>query len=262
LASRLPNWLIPKAIAQQPYCLKSVHGIRLNIDPATDNGVERSLHEVGTYEEGIVQFMKKHLFPGDVFIDVGANIGWLSCIAAQLVKENGKVLAFEAHPETARLLRENIGLNEFQNVVVFPVALGNTNGEMELFDSPEQNRGGASAVFPSEVIHIVPTQKLDDLLLDNMVPKALKIDVEGFEPEVIEGAMKILRAYRPMLILELTWRTPEHTQRSRTLIRLLTEDLGYRMFRLKGGKERKSKLVPCTPFDSLPNDDNFLFIHR
>lgn len=261
LGSRLPRWLIPLAEKQHPYRLKTVHGIRLNIDPSTDYGVERSLHETGTYEEGIIQFMKKHLNPGDIFVDVGANIGWLTCIAAQLVKEKGKVLAFEAHPETVHLLQENIMLNGFKNIDVFPYALGNSNGEIELFDSPEQNRGGASAIFQSDVVHLVPTKKLDGLLPHNLVPKMIKIDVEGFEPEVIEGAMKTLRQHLPLIVLELTWRTPEHTQRSQALIQLLTAGIGYRMHRFKGGKERKSKLVPCTAKEELPKDDNLLFIH-
>jgi FkbM family methyltransferase len=261
LASRLPKWLIPNSAGQHPYLLRTIHGIRLMVDPGNDRGVELSLHENGTYEEGVIHFMKQHLVPGDIFIDVGANIGWLSCIAAQLIKENGKVLAFEAHPETIGLLNENIHLNSFQNIEVFSVALGNKNGQTELFDAPEQNRGGASAVFSSEKVHVVPTQKLDDIISVNVVPKIVKIDVEGFEPEVVEGAMQTLQKHLPILIIELTWRTAQHTERSRSLIELLVKNLGYHMFRLKGGKERRSTLVPCRLDEWLPKDDNLIFIH-
>ena len=109
----MPN---PKKLSE--YTLKTLHGFYLNINPAIDNGVELSLHETGTYEKGILYYLSSILKKGDCFIDVGANIGLMSIYASEFVGDKGTVLAFEAHPKTARLLEANIEMNNLSNMLL------------------------------------------------------------------------------------------------------------------------------------------------
>lgn len=180
--------LLPKILLKDPknsgeYILKTNHGFLVSINPAIDNGVELSLHETGTYEKGILHFLKSELELGDCFVDVGANIGLMSLFASNCVGENGKVLAFEAQPKTAEILRKNIQLNEYQNIEVFDFALGSNAGKSKIYDNWQINRGGASLVVKNEdsIFYEIDVKCFDDVLPKDLIPKVIKIDVEGFE---------------------------------------------------------------------------------
>src|SRR5690606_6625977 len=93
LAARLPAIAMPRPTRELN--LKTIYGFGLRIDPATDRGMERSIYLTGTYEQGTLFVMRQILRPGDVFVDVGANIGWMTLYAVQCVGKGGKVFAFE-----------------------------------------------------------------------------------------------------------------------------------------------------------------------
>ena len=112
LSVDLPKWILPNPSKVGSYILKTIHGFYLRIDPSIDKGVELSLHETGTYEKGILDYLEKNLKKGDCFIDVGANIGVMSLFASQCVGDNGQVFSYEASHSTLQILEENIQLNE------------------------------------------------------------------------------------------------------------------------------------------------------
>lgn len=136
-------------------------------------------------------FFRHLLKLGDVYVDVGANIGTLVLCAAQLVGNNGKVIAIEAHPKTFGYLTENIALNSFLNINLINYAVGDKEGELTFSDinSDDQNKvitgltGGIT----------VPVKKLDVLLRQEKNISLLKIDVEGFEKFVVDGASEVLK---------------------------------------------------------------------
>ena len=137
------------------------------------------------------EFLKRLLREGDVYVDVGANIGTLSFCAAQLVGDTGKVIAIEAHPKTFSYLSKNVALNDFTNISLLNYAVGNKDGMLTFSDinSDDQNKVVTGLVRGIAV----PVKKLDVLLQHQSNITLLKIDVEGFEKFVIEGAAEVLQ---------------------------------------------------------------------
>ncbi len=131
--------------------------------------------------------LKAILHPGDIYVDVGANIGHLAIEAALIVGNSGRVTAFEAHPRIANFLRQNIQLNQLNNIRVAQVAVGASFGWVGFTDnrSDDQNM----VAYDGQIV--VPLITLDSLLEDES-PTLLKIDVEGFELFVLLGATALL----------------------------------------------------------------------
>ncbi len=147
------------------------------------------------------QFFRQILKKGDVYVDVGANIGTLALCASGLVGHNGKVIAIEAHPVTFDYLSKNIKLNGFTNISLLNYAAGNKEGTLFFSDinSDDQNK-----VITTEDGGItVSVKKLDQLLQDENNIKLIKIDVEGFEKFVIEGACELLQ--RTSMVFFESW---------------------------------------------------------
>lgn len=163
------------------------------------------------------------LLPEDgVFIDVGANQGEFTLLAAALMPK-GQVIAFEPNPVNLLRLQRNLDLNRVADssraraarVSVLPVALGAAPGLAPMFTDPrrvrrlgDQNSGVyslAQSAQRREPVGVVQVDALDSILRMRSVAKVdlIKIDVEGYELEVLAGAVSALRAFRPALLLEL-----------------------------------------------------------
>lgn len=125
---------------------------------------------------------------GDVFVDVGANVGVLSLVASKFVGDSGRVFSIEPHPRTVRYLEGNVELNAARNITVVHAAVGDREGAAEISSlrSDDQNRIGETGVS-------VPLRTLDSILPEMRI-RLLKIDTEGFELFVLRGAERVLRA--------------------------------------------------------------------
>ncbi len=259
LASKLPDWLIPDPKKQGELVLKTIHGVALHINPAIDNGVELSLFRTGTYEKGILDYIQKHFKGEGTFIDVGANIGLISLFTADQFPK-AMVHAFEAHPETSQILDENCLLNKVTNIEIHEFALGNEEKQVELYDNWDVNRGGASIVVKSDSsnAYSVQMKRLDGLNVGK--PEMIKIDVEGFELEVLKGAQELIKQNLPVLILEISdWRKNAHDSSSE-IVEYVKKLGPYKVFKLSGGKERRSKLQEVKSNTDLPEHDNIICI--
>ncbi len=134
-------------------------------------------------------FIGMYLNEGDTYIDIGANIGALVQEASVTVGHGGKVFAFEAHPRIYSYLLGNMTKNQSANVTAYNLALGNQAGEMRFSDEIADDMNSASD--QGGIIVVMDT--LDNVLPDNLCNIALvKIDVEGFEKQVLEGAKRTL----------------------------------------------------------------------
>nr|WP_281386461.1 FkbM family methyltransferase [Jiangella mangrovi] len=145
--------------------------------------------------------------PGDVFYDIGANIGFFALLAAREVGPDGAAYAFEAVAEIAAAAERNAALNDLRNVTVVTAAVSDTDGTAELLLTTHP--GGATLAggqTPPDLRgrRAVDTVRLDTLLAQDRVrpPKVVKIDVEGAEAAVLAGMAGILETHRPALICE------------------------------------------------------------
>lgn len=143
-----------------------------------------------------------------VVLDIGTNIGSTLLQFANLVGENGKAYGFEPDPFNYKNCVQNIELNPFKNVSVSNIGLGNENGEFSLVVDTPTNRGGnriqLENVSGKESVKI-KVQRLDDWVLASNLKKInlMKIDVEGFEMNVLKGCTQVLKMHHPVLFIEL-----------------------------------------------------------
>lgn len=241
------------------YLLETKWGVTVGFFPDLDPvGLESRLYRTGIYEMGVIRQLENWVQPGDFLIDAGANIGWLSLHMAALTGRKGQVWAFEPHPLMHQILLENISLNPHLVIKPFHKGLGHTFSESVLFENPHINRGGASFINSSGESTGWPVSLIP---LDSLVPEfpqspaLLKIDVEGWELEVLKGANQILAAaHRPKLIIEYSLERPA-TQKETELFDFL-QAKRYSVWKLSNGKERRGELVPVKTPGDLPIHDN------
>jgi len=173
-------------------------------------GNSAAAYVLGTLKPDLQSFLSSTVKEGKIFYDVGANVGFFSLLAARLVGPNGRVISFEPLPDNLVNLRENMKRNRFLNVKILPFALGAANEE-QIFQVSERPTWGklksAGHDAPDKYLSDikVPVRRLDDLIIDGVIPPPdfVKIDVEGAEVEVIEGAQETMTRYHPTLIIEL-----------------------------------------------------------
>ena len=128
LAKRVRRWL---DVTPGRMIYKGVQGnLRMRLDLSLD--FERDIY-LNTSNMAMVSVFRKLLSPGDVVVDGGANLGFLSLVAWQCVGSSGKVYAFEPQPGALELLTDNIQLNRADNIVVMPQALWHEKGTSKLY---------------------------------------------------------------------------------------------------------------------------------
>ncbi len=259
--------IVPKPNPKGLCIVKTVHGFKMLVDPVLDKGLERALFNYGTYEAGTLKLMNDILRDGDTFIDIGANIGLMSLHAGKILGENGRVVSFEPLSNTYNILVENIALNNFRNVEVVNTAIGSTNGVVDIFDNIV-NRGSSSLIKPNytESCHKIPINRLDDYLEEHGINSinCIKIDVEGWELEVLKGAANTLSGFEaPICIIECSTMHPTHGGDTKDIYTFLQDINSYRLFRLARGKEKPSRLLEIKDITNLPKHDNlFCFLPK
>ena len=254
LIERLPRWFIKPA--QGRVLIETQFGFKIELDPGFDKNIENVIYERGVYEQGTVGALQDLLKPGECFVDVGANIGFLSLIGADLVGANGRVHAFEPFPDTFEILEKNKNVNGYEHLLTYDFGLGNLTEILKIYPEAE-NRGGASIVNQHSSTGVgIKIKRLDDLDFERQI-NLIKIDVEGFEFEVLKGAEATIRANKPKLIIEYSI-DRENTVESYEIYEWLLELELYRIYKLKQGKERRSKLVEIKSTGDLPVHDNII----
>ncbi len=134
-------------------------------------------------------FLRSYLKPGDVVVDVGANIGFQTLISSVTIGERGRVYSIEAHPKTYKALCGNIKYNGFNNVKTYNLAIGDKQGYIAFSDKRQDDRN--SVISDSEGVQ-VEMNRLDSMNIGESPIALLKVDVEGYEKFVFEGAGRLL----------------------------------------------------------------------
>ena len=211
--------------------VRMVGGSFMDLD--TSEFLQRELYIQRELDPSIRLEITRRLKPGETFLDIGANVGFYTLIAAKVVGRTGSVYAFEPAPNTRAGLERNIQLNDFGNVTTVPVALSDATGIGELFLDAKKNSGAASLRRSpnsgESVSVVVDTYDNFAALYALPIPALVKIDVEGSEVSVLRGMTALLsRPDRPAIILEVSeWSLEEMGYSKAELFRLVTS-FGYR----------------------------------
>jgi FkbM family methyltransferase len=227
------RFLLARILAVSGLCRLLIieqHGYRLRFYPS--NLTEQLWINPNCRTEALM-FFNDYPKAGDRVIDVGANIGDTALTTAKLVGSRGCVWAIEPHPRTFRFLLGNLRLNRISNVVAINSAAGRESGFVTFSDDRRDdiNRVGTGALN-------IPVQKLDDLVTCRETIALLKVDVEGYEKPVFEGADNLLTRTQ-CLHFEIS-----KTHFSRfgytisDLLKLL-ESKGFELFRISSGRVLK-----------------------
>ena len=159
----------------------------------------------GHYEQHLVKFFNETLKPGMVFMDIGANVGFYSMLAASKVGSSGKVISFDPNTENCRLIMLSMYKNQFQNIELYPFALGDKTGHA-LFSTHIGSNGGLIADTEASLLNpnctVVPMTQLDNLIQEKV--DVIKIDVEGAEGLVINGGKALIEHHRPIITSEFS----------------------------------------------------------
>lgn len=166
-----------------------VLGFEMLLDPCecVDGGL---LFYPDLYDRREISFMRRVLQPGDIFLDIGSNIGFYSLIASRLIGSLGRVLAVEADPDTAQRVKEHLARNACKNALVYQIGISDRYETLNLAVNQNGNRGGSSFLASSE--HTVPVdcQPLADFFasaLSGNRPRLMKMDIEGMELRVMRA---------------------------------------------------------------------------
>jgi FkbM family methyltransferase len=202
----------------------------------------------GSNELPVQAAIAGYLKPGDVFLDIGANIGFFTIIAARLVGAQGKVYAFEPVPANIAALQHNLALNHFQHAKVLPYAVSNRVGKGDLLLA--NWNGGASLATAARPPDLKGSILIDLVTIDEMLarkviepPALVKIDVEGAELEVLEGMSATIQNYRPVIVFEIDDGDLEAFTRKQAGCEAFLVNNGYQVSRLEDSYQGSEWMV-------------------
>lgn len=163
----------------------------------------------GHFEGVEALYLSNVTAPNSTVMDVGANIGLLTIPLALAAANRGQVVAFEPYPPNVALLDQNVRRNSLTNAVIYPIALGDAEGVAQLFIATDEACHSTKSVLPQFSLTDdrtlnVPVRRLDSVWVELGRPlvSVVKIDVEGDELRVLNGAHELLTVMKPTLLLE------------------------------------------------------------
>ncbi len=215
--------------------IKTRHGALLSVDCGNLDTYATIYNGGGCWDENVMKCCEGILRDGDVFYDVGSNAGVFALDMAKSIS-NLRVFAFEPQPSLANHIRRSIEANKFDQVKLLEVLLGKEEGESSLFLTSHSIH---ASVIPREE-HFrelrLPLRTLDGLVAAGEVapPDVIKIDVEGSELKVFEGAETILRSGQPSIVFEADDNMSRMGYAADDLFRLLERTAPYQFFMIDG----------------------------
>lgn len=173
-----------------------VEGLQLYLDPLSH--LAGTILSEGTYEASTVALFRDTIRPGDTVLDIGANEGFFSALASQLAGPDGTVIAVEPQSRLQDILKVNLALNALGETHLSQCAVGEASGgTVELSLTPLSSTGASSIVNRyrwSTATELVPIRSVPDIIADYGVDKVdfVKVDVEGFETQVVPSMLPLL----------------------------------------------------------------------
>lgn len=228
-----------------------------DFDMVVNENGGKEIYYLGFYEVGTLDVIKKCLEPTDNFIDIGASIGLMSVFASKCIPQ-GIVLSFEPQKERFEILKKNAAINDCKNIQMFNNGLGKKEDQLKLYTD----------VFSPSIVDTENSagkhELVDILILDKVVEskeietiKFIKIDVEGFELDVLTGAKKLLSNSNPPIIcVEYVKRLQSMNKNDISIVDFIKQVNNYRLFQLEKTSNTVSKLVEVEDERDLRDCDN------
>lgn len=199
--------------SNSPFIIKWHNGIKILAHPKAETCL--ALFVTGYYEPNEFSFLNRILKPGMVFIDIGANLGLYSLFASTLVGEEGTVLAIEPSEREFQRLKTNAELNHRRNICLMQIGLSNESSERNLRIADEVHSGHntfgdfAYTGVQQEGQQRARVQRLDDVVQKEGFKRVdvIKMDAEGHELFVLQGAVETIKRFKPTLFVELVDRS-------------------------------------------------------
>jgi FkbM family methyltransferase len=209
--------------------MTTVDGVRLRFFPSS---ISTAIWEKRDRSSADREFLKRYLKSGDTYVDVGANIGYLTITAARIVGGTGQAIAFEANPRVYGYLVQNVALNKLTNVTAHHLAVGAEEGAVDILECPGDD--SQSCIAHGEGAAPVRMARLDKILDREKKIALLKIDVEGYEKFVLEGASGLLPCVEAIFFEYFATNYSRYGYSGPTLMSDL-ERAGFRIYRLSEG---------------------------
>lgn len=173
-------------------------GARLYCNP--QDLIQRMILYFGVWEPDVSRVIERNLSPGDVFVDIGANIGYDTLLASSRVGPAGRVVSIEASPRTFALLQRNLAANpSSSNVRAVNAAVSDRPGTLDLYEINEGNIGAATTLASrgGTLMASVPALPLEGILAPDELARLrlIKMDVEGAEPPILRHLLEQLPSY-------------------------------------------------------------------
>jgi FkbM family methyltransferase len=196
-------------------------GIRYTIRIGNGRGLFCAL--AGTEYEAEMRWFLAKMKEGDLFVDVGANIGVYTLHASRLVGKKGKVFAFEPTPETFSDLQQNVQSNRCLNVTCEKIALADQIGEARLVECGRAASNRITLLSTTDKSTKISVGTLDDYCQSNRIQKIdfIKVDIEGGEADFFSGGIKTLKKDKPIILFESAHSGPAYLERK------ILRGLGY-----------------------------------
>jgi FkbM family methyltransferase len=228
---RILNTAAPAGLNEVTIAAGVLRGMLMRLDMQTEKD-----YWLGTYEPDLQGAAKELIHRGMAVYDIGANIGYISLMAARLVEKNGNVFSFEALPGNVERLKENINLNNLAGqAAVIHAAVTDQTGEA-VFLAHESGAMGKAKGSAGRDEHYaaelrVPAIAIDDFVFQqgNLPPQVIKMDIEGGEGMALRGMEKILAKIRPLFLIEL------HGQKAAREVWEILTGAGYHIHRMHSG---------------------------
>ena len=244
------------AALQEAHAMTWADGLQLIVKPGEQ--LSRALYISGTYEPNTLTILRRLTPPDGVFVDVGANVGVVSVVAAAWVGTGGRVFAFEPSGREFDRLVENVRLNRLDQVTPVRAAVMDRHGAVDLRVAADGFAGlnTLAASFPysgveADRVERVPAIMLDDYFAHPAISRVdvIKIDVEGAEGAVLAGSSRVLQEYRPAIVAEVFSRSLHGSGWDRARVGALLDDAIYDLFAIDDDTARLTRLASLETVD-------------
>lgn len=234
-------WQFYKRLTHRNLDLQLLPDVKIRCYP--DSRSAASVLYCGLYDYDEMNFLLRYLRPEDSFLDIGANVGVYTLLAASKIR-SGSIYSFEVLPKNYERLQENIRINQFPQVKTYEIAVSDQTGAIALNLAEGDSMPFITHVAANNTI-TVPTDTLDNLLKNQPLANLTlaKMDIEGAEILALKGALSLLKQQRPRVwILEINDTVSHFGHQKQDLVDFL-HSYGYNLYRYSADSNQISRIT-------------------